>query len=81
MKVEVFDDRNSFSHLVLGFLTLTNLSFFVLIVFYEIIEFTYKNRKRVEEPVANFIGDLFEYFCGLSFAYLLKEVMCCGGIS
>jgi len=43
-----------------------------LFVFYELVEFCYKYSRKRETP-ANFIGDLCEFFVGLSFVTLFVK--------
>jgi len=69
MQVEIFDDVFSLGHLILGILSYFHVGFFVLFVFYELVEFCYKYSRKRETP-ANFIGDLCEFFVGLSFVTL-----------
>ena len=70
MKVEIFDDKFSIGHVFLGFLAYFHISFFIIFLFYELIEFCYKYGRKEETP-ANFIGDLCEFFIGYSLISLL----------
>lgn len=74
MQIVVFDDRNSLAHVILGILTTLWLGFFIIFVFYELIEFCYKYARKEETP-AHFIGDLAEYFIGYSLIKLLQQVI------
>jgi len=71
MKIEIFDDKFSIGHFVLGALTPLYPKVFLIFLFYEMIEFIYKHKfKKKREKVANFLGDLTEYFWGNSFIFL-----------
>jgi|Deesub1362A_J573_1020465.scaffolds.fasta_scaffold00330_95 hypothetical protein len=76
MLINVFDDRYSLVHILIGIATSFSIFWFVVYIFYQIVEFTYKNKDGVEkEPVGNFVGDIFEFFAGYSFMSLGLEVM------
>lgn len=70
MKLEVFDDKSSFVHLICGILSYFWLFVFIIFIFYEIIEHIYKSGK--EKP-ANFLGDVVEFLFGLGLATLLMK--------
>ena len=70
MKVEIYDDKFSIGHTILGILAYFHISFFIIFLFYELIEFCYKYGRKEETP-ANFVGDLSEFFIGYSFISLL----------
>jgi len=70
MKVELYDDFFSIGHTLLGILAYFHISFFIIFLFYELIEFCYKYGRKEETP-ANFVGDLCEFFIGYSFISLL----------
>ncbi|WP_456477895.1 hypothetical protein [Geoglobus ahangari] len=70
MIVRVFDDRLSLLHIPAGIVSYFFPAFFVVFVFYELIEFTFKAEKR-EEKAENFVGDLFEFFAGVSLAHFV----------
>jgi len=71
MKIELFDDFFSLFHLPLGFLTFFFPKIFFIFFFYELVEFAYKNRKKVEEPASNYIGDIVEFLLGYCLAGFL----------
>jgi len=76
MEIRVFDDKLSLIHILIGAATSISILWFVVYVFYQVIEFTYKNRQNGErEPVKNFVGDLFEFFAGYSFMGISLEVI------
>lgn len=70
MKLEVFDDKSSFIHLICGVLSYFWLFVFIIFIFYEIIEHIYKAGK--EKP-ANFLGDIVEFLFGLGLVALLDK--------
>jgi len=70
MKVEIYDDKFSIGHTLLGILAYFHISFFIIFLFYELIEFCYKYGRKEETP-AHFVGDLCEFFIGYSFVSLL----------
>lgn len=72
MRIEVFDDRNSFVHLACGVISYFFIPLFVVFVFYEIIEHIYKYKKEKE---ANFFGDLVEFLFGFSMAALIARMI------
>lgn len=72
MKIEVFDDKNSFVHLVCGVLSYFFIPFFVVFIFYEIIEHIYKYKKEKE---ANFLGDITEFLFGFSIIALIARMV------
>lgn len=63
MYIEIYDDINSIVHTILGFITIP-FGLWVYVVFsaYELIEFMIKHN----ESIADFIGDLVEYFIGVA---------------
>jgi len=70
MKVELFDDFFSIGHTLLGILAYFHISFFIIFLFYELIEFCYKYGRK-EETLANFVGDLCEFIIGYFFISLV----------
>ncbi|RLF78874.1 hypothetical protein DRN38_06675 [Thermococci archaeon] len=72
MEIEVFDDKHSFSHFILGIATFKKPYLFVIFFFYELVEFCYKYGRKEERP-EHFIGDCFEYFAGISAIFLLSQ--------
>jgi len=70
MKLEVFDDKNSFIHLLCGILSYFWLFIFIIFIFYEIIEHIYKAGKEKE---ANFLGDIVEFLFGLGAVTLISK--------
>lgn len=70
MKVEVFDDKHSFVHLICGIFSYYYLFVFIIFIFYEIIEHMYKQGK---EKKANFLGDIVEFLFGLGLITLLNK--------
>jgi len=68
MKLEVFDNKYSFIHLLCGILSYFYPFIFVIFIFYEMIEFIYKKGK--EKP-QNFLGDVVEFLFGLGLITLL----------
>ena len=73
MKVEIFDDRWSIGHLLLGALAIKFPFVFAFFVLYEVIEFCYKY-KRKQETVECFIGDLLEFMLGLGYGYVITQI-------
>ncbi|AEA48066.1 hypothetical protein [Archaeoglobus veneficus] len=73
MNVKVFDDRLSLIHLPAGIAAYFFPAFFIVFLFYELIEFCLKAEKR-KEKVENFIGDLFEFFAGVSAVHFFMVV-------
>ncbi len=72
MEIEVFDDKVSVLHFIAGLFTCVYPVIFILFLFYELIEFMYRYRKRRGERVKKFIGDLVEYLLGLSMFSLVS---------
>ena len=72
MKVDIFDDKHSLSHFILGILTFKKAYLFVIFFFYQLIELCYKSAKKRETP-EHFIGDCFEYFAGIACMFLLDK--------
>ncbi|RLC69960.1 MAG: hypothetical protein DRI26_08070, partial [Chloroflexi bacterium] len=73
MKVEIFDDRWSIGHLLLGALAIEFPFVFAFFVLYEVIEFCYKY-KRKQETVECFVGDLLEFMLGLGYGYIITQI-------
>jgi len=67
MKVELFDDKLNFVHLPVGFLTYFFPLFFIVFIFYELIEAAWKRKERKE----HLLGDFCEFCIGLAAANLL----------
>ena len=65
--IYAFDDKKSFVHTIAGGVTVFFPPFFIIFIFYEIIEHIYKHGK---EETANFLGDIIEYLFGLGAVYL-----------
>lgn len=65
--IYAFDDKKSFIHTIAGGLTVFFPPFFIIFIFYEIIEHIYKHGK---EETANFLGDIIEFLFGLGAVYL-----------
>jgi len=61
MKIEVYDDYRSLIHGFVGFVIPLFPILFPLIIGYEVVEY---NLKKGEEPVKNFIGDIYEFGFG-----------------
>lgn len=61
MRIEVYDDKRSIIHGIAGFLVPIIPWLFPLVIGYEVVEY---NLKHGEEPVKNFIGDLYEFGFG-----------------
>ena len=72
MKVEVYDDKFSVGHFILGILTFKFPYLFIIFFFYELIEFAYKYGRKEEKP-EHFIGDCMEYFTGIACMFLLDK--------
>ncbi|RLG47589.1 MAG: hypothetical protein DRN90_04760 [Thermoproteota archaeon] len=73
VKVEIFDDRWSIGHLLLGALAIEFPFVFAFFVLYEVIEFCYKY-KRKQETVECFVGDLLEFMLGLGYGYVITQI-------
>lgn len=76
MKVEVFDDKFSLGHLVIGALALHYPYIAPFFILYEIIEFGYKRKKkgRRGETIEHFIGDLIEFLIGIGFGFIVTQL-------
>ena len=68
MRVEVWDDKFSIGHTILGAIAYFLPVVWAIFLAYEVIEFAYKRRRR-KEPPANFIGDLLEFAFGMAAAH------------
>jgi len=73
MRIEIFDDKHSLSHLILGGLACKIPFITPLFLLYEVVEFCYK-RKRKKETVQHFIGDLVEFMLGFGYGYLTSQI-------
>ena len=69
MRVEVFDDRKSVLHFILGFIPFFRPAIFIGFLAYELVELASK-----KEKVKYFLGDLLEYSLGFTFGSLLLDV-------
>lgn len=65
MWIDVFDDKLSIFHFVLGILAYFYPVFFIVFLFYELIEHLYIGRRD------HFFGDLTELIYGFAFTRLL----------
>ncbi|MBE8539418.1 hypothetical protein [Geoglobus acetivorans] len=72
MMLDVFDDRLSLMHIVVGALSFFYQVFFVVFVFYEVVEHIYLAGREKE---ANFLGDFVEFLFGLGAAALAWGMM------
>jgi len=72
MKLEVFDDKNSFVHFACGALSYFWLFIFIVFIFYEIVEHIYKHNQEKE---ANFLGDIVEFLFGLGAITLVVKAL------
>ncbi|WP_456478119.1 hypothetical protein [Geoglobus ahangari] len=72
MMLNVFDDKLSLMHIVVGVLSFFNQIFFVIFVFYEIGEHIYLDGKEKE---ANFLGDFVEFLFGLGAVALIWRMI------
>ena len=63
MRIEVFDDYPSVGHFLLGACSLFIPHLFFIFFAYELIEFCFKKKRKLEKA-QDFIGDLFEYMFG-----------------
>jgi len=63
MRVEVFDDYPSIGHFLLGVSSLFIPQIFYFFFAYELIEFCFKKKKKLEKA-QDFIGDLLEFTFG-----------------
>jgi hypothetical protein len=75
MRVEVFDDKFSLIHFLLGLaITLANvktavLACFIFYVMFEILEHFYKYPSETHE---HFLGDIIEFMFGAGFGYIVS---------
>mgnify|MGYP000052902832 CR=1 FL=1 len=70
MKIEVFDDYPSIGHFLLGACSLFLPQIFYIFFAYELIEFCFKKKRKLEKA-RDFIGDLFEYLFGVGIVSLV----------
>jgi len=75
MRVEVFDNKFSLIHFLLGLaIALANIKTVVLVCFifyivFEIMEHFYKYPKETHE---HFLGDIIEFVFGVGFGYIVR---------
>lgn len=70
MRVELFDDRYSLFHVPCGMIAYWVPAFFVIYIFYQVIEFAYKKTHGKEEA-RHYVGDLFEFMAGVACAHFV----------
>jgi len=72
VKVDIFDDKFSVGHLLLGIVSGADPRAAVAFIGYELVEHLYKNRKGSEESQTKFIGDIIEFFVGVGIGAMLQ---------
>ena len=75
MRVEVFDDKSSLIHFLLGLaVALTNVKTAVLVcfIFYVIFEIIEHFYKYPSETDSHFLGDIIEFMFGVGFGYIVS---------
>lgn len=77
MRVNVFDDRSSIVHFILGILCYFWIWIFVLFWTYEFVEHAYKRTLKQKDY---YFGDIFEFMLGVAFTHIFVKILCYGGL-